>query len=141
MAWGTDAERLADFVDNLQAIDMSADRAPLIEHFAEHTPEAAGYPLVQVIETSNITGHFCDLTGDAYIDVFSCKPFEPDIAVDLILERLGAGSVSRTVIIRQAAQPASPNVSPRRSLQGARTVERPATTARAEGDAGGSRGI
>lgn len=75
---------------------------------AEHTPQTAGYPLVQVIEALNVTGHFCDLTGDAYIDVFSCKPFEPDIAVDLILERLGAGSVSRTVIIRQAAPPASP---------------------------------
>ena len=108
MAWGTDAERLADFVGDLQAIDMSADSAPWIEQFGEHSAETAGYPLVQVIETSNVTGHFCDLTGDAYIDVFSCKSFEPDIAVDLILERLGAGSVSRTVIIRQADQPASP---------------------------------
>lgn len=108
MAWGTDAERLADFVGDLQAIDMRADGAPLIEHFDEHTSQAAGYPLVQVIETSNVTGHVCDLTGDAYVDVFSCKSFEPDIAVDLILERLGAGSVSRTVIIRQASQPASP---------------------------------
>ena len=108
MAWGTDAERLTDFVGHLQAIDMSADGAPWIDRFAEHTPEAPRYPLVQVIETSNITGHFCDPTGDAYIDVRSYKPFEPDIAVDLILERLGAGSVSRTVIIRQAAQPPSP---------------------------------
>ena len=102
-----DAERPADVVSDLvEGIDMKASGAPVIEHVAQHTPEAAGYPLVQVIETSNITGHFCDLTGDAYIDVFSCKPFEPDIAVDLILERLGAGSVSRTVIIRQATQPA-----------------------------------
>jgi hypothetical protein len=108
MAWGTDAERPADFVGDLHAIGVSADGVPMIEHLAEHTPEAAGYPLVQVIETSNITERVCDLIGDAYIDVFSRTPFEPDIAVDLILERLGAASVSRTVIIRQAARSASP---------------------------------
>ncbi len=102
----TDAEQLADFVcDLVEAIDMRAHGAPRIEHFAEHTPDAAGYSLVQLIETSNITGHFCDLTGDAYIDIFSCKPFNPDIAVDLIRDRLGARSVSRTVIMRQAELP------------------------------------
>ena len=101
----TDAEQLADFVSDLvETIGMKAFGAPVIEHFAEHLPDAAGYSLVQLIETSNITGHFCDRTGDAYIDVFSCKAFNPDIAVDLIRERLGARSVSRTVIMRQAEQ-------------------------------------
>ena len=37
---------------------MKAYTAPLLEHFSEHLPEAAGYSLVQ---TSAITGHFCDL--------------------------------------------------------------------------------
>src|SRR5262245_51794966 len=54
---------------------MKAYGAPLLERFAEHLPEAAGYSLVQLIETSAITGHFCDLSGDAYIDIFSCKDF------------------------------------------------------------------
>jgi S-adenosylmethionine/arginine decarboxylase-like enzyme len=64
--------------------------------------------LVQIIETSSITGHVCDLTGNDYIDVFSCRAFDPDVAVDLILERLGARSVSRTVTLREAAQPQPP---------------------------------
>jgi hypothetical protein len=45
--------------------DEKAYGAPVLEHFAEHLPEAAGYSLVQLIETSAITGHFCDLSSEA----------------------------------------------------------------------------
>jgi S-adenosylmethionine/arginine decarboxylase-like enzyme len=41
---------------------------------------------VQMIETSNITGHFCDTDGNFYIDVFSCKPFENDVVLNVIQE-------------------------------------------------------
>ncbi len=100
-----DAERPADVVSDLvEAIDMKASGAPVIEHVAQHTP-AVGYSLVQLIALSDITGRFCDLTGDADIDIFSWRSFNPDIAVDVILDRLGARSVSRTVIMRQAARP------------------------------------
>lgn len=37
----------------------------------------AGYTLVQLIETSNITGHFVEEDNSAFIDVFSCKEFDP----------------------------------------------------------------
>jgi len=39
-------------------------------------PELCGITLLQPIETSSITAHMCNLTGDAYLDVFSCKPFD-----------------------------------------------------------------
>jgi hypothetical protein len=45
--------------------DAKAYGAPVLEHFAEHLPEAAGYSPVQLIETSAITGHFCDLSSEA----------------------------------------------------------------------------
>jgi S-adenosylmethionine/arginine decarboxylase-like enzyme len=54
---------------------MVAYGKAMIEHFAKHDPLKAGYTLVQMIETSAITGHFVDLNGGAYIDIFSCKPF------------------------------------------------------------------
>ena len=50
-------------------------------HRAAHVPQAAGYSLVQLIETSAITGHFCDASGDAYLDIFSCKDFDPATAI------------------------------------------------------------
>jgi S-adenosylmethionine/arginine decarboxylase-like enzyme len=37
--------------------------------------------MIQLIETSLISGHFANLTNNAYIDIFSCKPYEPDQVV------------------------------------------------------------
>ena len=47
-----------DFAGDLQAIDMTAHGAPLLGHFAEHTPEAAAFPFVQLIGRSTIPGPF-----------------------------------------------------------------------------------
>lgn len=79
------AERITNLVETLvETIGMKAYGAPLLEHFAEHVPEAARYSLVQLIETSAITGHFCDRSGDAYIDIFSCKDFAAELAVEVV---------------------------------------------------------
>lgn len=73
----TSEENIKNFAKELvERINMTAYGEPLIVHFgSEHT---TGYTLVQLIETSNISGHFCDDTGDCYLDVFSCKSFELD---------------------------------------------------------------
>ena len=59
---------------------MVASGEPNIKHFATHNEDAAGYSLVQLIETSSITGHFVDKNGDCYIDIFSCKAFDIETA-------------------------------------------------------------
>lgn len=83
----TDRENIDKFVRELvKRINMVAYGEPVIEHFATHDPQKAGYSLVQLIETSNITGHFVDKNGDAYIDVFSCKEFDMEIVIDTIQE-------------------------------------------------------
>jgi len=64
--------------DLVKQIDMKAYGKPQIQLFG--TGNKAGYTLVQLIETSNITGHFCDESGDAYLDVFSCKHFDEHVA-------------------------------------------------------------
>ena len=63
-------------------IDMVAYGPPQIVHFGEN--EKMGYTLVQLIETSNITAHFCEASNDAYVDVFSCKKFDPKLVEKLI---------------------------------------------------------
>lgn len=40
------------------------------------TGNKSGYSMVQLIETSNITAHFCDQDNSAYIDIFSCKEYD-----------------------------------------------------------------
>jgi len=99
----TDPDYLAYFVKEvIKAIDMKAYGEPTIVHFAEHNPDAAGYSLLQLIETSTITGHFVDKNGDAYIDIFSCKNFDPQAAAQIVQNLLGAQNIKTRFFIRQA---------------------------------------
>jgi S-adenosylmethionine/arginine decarboxylase-like enzyme len=99
----TSREQIAAFSKALvEKIDMVAYGAPVIEHFATHDAEKAGYSLVQLIETSNICGHFCDSTGDCYIDVFSCKPFNKEDVVAVINEFFNPKNITEHWIVRTA---------------------------------------
>jgi len=41
-----------------------------------------GYSVVQLIETSCVSGHFAEDSNSVYIDIFSCKFYEQDKAVE-----------------------------------------------------------
>ena len=73
------------------AIDMVAYGEPILEHFATHKDETAGYSLVQLIETSNIAAHFAENIGQVYIDIFSCKDFDEAMATKVCTDFLCAG--------------------------------------------------
>lgn len=78
-------ESISVFVKELvKKIKMVAYGDPVIVHFAEHSYEAAGYSLVQLIETSAIMGHFSDNNREAYLDIFSCKSIDKDIAIQTV---------------------------------------------------------
>ena len=62
----------------------------------------AGFTLVQLIETSNICAHFCDDSGDAYIDVFSCKPYDVNVVLSLIDEFFLPERIQHTYLERKA---------------------------------------
>jgi hypothetical protein len=63
-------ENIYNFIKELVVvIDMTAFGEPWIERFATHAADKAGYSLCQMIETSNITGHFCDNDGNFYISI------------------------------------------------------------------------
>lgn len=99
----TSREKLHKFlVDLVQRIDMKAYGEPFIEHFATHDPEKAGFSVCQMIETSNITGHFVDKNGDAYIDIFSCKPYDVEVAKRVIVDHLDPLKIRVNFITRQA---------------------------------------
>ena len=99
-------ETIREFCEDLvESIGMVAYGEPLLEHFATHLPEAAGYSLVQLIETSAITGHFCDASGDAYLDVFSCKDFDPAVAVRVVERHFRPAHVRQVDVHRDASRP------------------------------------
>jgi len=84
----------------VKRIDMVAYGKPLIQYFGYDNK--AGFTLVQLIETSNITGHFCDDSGDAYIDVFSCKFFDEHVARAVVQDWFKPESIDMKVINRDA---------------------------------------
>lgn len=99
----TDGQHIKDFSKALvERIDMKAYGEPMAIHFAEHDPSKAGYTLLQLIETSNICGHFVDATGEAYIDVFSCKEFDVDAVLDTISEFFGPDTITMRTFERGA---------------------------------------
>lgn len=76
----TDADNISAFAKQLvQDIDMVAYGEPQVVRFG--SGDKQGYTLVQLIETSNICCHFVEENNTFYLDVFSCKPFDPNVAI------------------------------------------------------------
>ena len=61
-----------------------------------------GYTLVQLIETSNITAHFVEENNSMYLDVFSCKDFDPIVVKETVEEYFEAKHMKLKVLTRQA---------------------------------------
>lgn len=72
-----DPVKLKDFIIKIcDYIDMKRYGEPLIERFGE-SERVSGYSIVQLIQTSCISGHFIEETNGACIDIFSCKSYPP----------------------------------------------------------------
>lgn len=87
--------------DLIQRIDMTAYGEPIIEYLLPGDPKQ-GYSLMQLITTSNIAGHFMELDGTAYFDVFSCKTFDPEIVKQVVNEYFQPAKMRVNFITRHA---------------------------------------
>ena len=73
------ADVIRRFVAELcELIEMKRFGDTQVVHFGEDE-RVAGYSMVQLIETSLISAHFANQTNAVYLDVFSCKPYNPQI--------------------------------------------------------------
>lgn len=98
-----DQQHIADFARELvKRIDMVAYGEPQVVHFAEYSEDLAGNTLIQLLHTSNIMAHFCDKNGDCYLDVFSCKNFEPEDVMAVVREFFEPENMKATILRRQA---------------------------------------
>jgi len=61
-------------------IKMKKYGKTLLPYFGEKQAFTKGYSLVQLIETSSITGHFSEFWATAYINIFSCKKYNHGLA-------------------------------------------------------------
>ncbi|MEM4358980.1 MAG: polyamine aminopropyltransferase [Candidatus Bilamarchaeaceae archaeon] len=93
-------------IELCKLIDMKRYGEPHIVYFGED-PRVKGYSAFQLIETSGITGHFGidqkTKAGYAYIDIFSCKYFDPYKAAEFTKKWFGAADYKINTIYRKAA--------------------------------------
>jgi len=85
--------------DVIKKIGMKAYGPMHLKKFAEG--ELEGYSVMQFIETSSIVIHFDDKQGDrAFIDIFSCKMFDPSIAERFAQSYFKPKKVKTKILIR-----------------------------------------
>ena len=95
-------EKLQEYTRELcQVIGMTPYGAPFAERFGLNEAKTAGYSIVQLIETSSITGHFSEEWNSAYINIFSCKEFDPKQAAEFSKHFFEADRVESTLHIRK----------------------------------------
>ena len=77
-----DESAIKKFVVELcDLIEMKRFGETQVVHFGEDE-RVAGYSMTQLIETSLISAHFANLTNTTYLDVFSCKSYDPKKVAD-----------------------------------------------------------
>jgi S-adenosylmethionine/arginine decarboxylase-like enzyme len=95
-------DQIYNFVKDLTIrIGMQAHGEPVIEYLLPGDINQ-GYSLMQLITTSNICGHFMELNGTAYFDVFSCKEFDPKTVKRVIKDYFNPKKIKSKLIKRQA---------------------------------------
>ncbi|SDU15982.1 adenosylmethionine decarboxylase [Desulfobacula phenolica] len=73
----SDAKSIKQFVYQLcDLIDMKRFGECQVVHFGDDE-KVEGFSMTQLIETSLISGHFANASNRIYLDVFSCKFYEP----------------------------------------------------------------
>lgn len=91
-----DAALIRDYVIKLcDLIEMKRFGECHVVHFGEDE-KVAGFSMVQLIETSLISGHFANATNAAYIDIFSCKTYDPAVVAAFTRDYFQGDTVNLT---------------------------------------------
>ena len=81
-----DAEYIKQYVRELcELIEMKRFWETQVVHFWEDE-KVAWFSMTQLIETSLISWHFANDTNAAYMDIFSCKYYNPLVMADFTLK-------------------------------------------------------
>jgi len=95
-----DADKIRQFVEQLcDLIEMKRFGETTVVHFGEDE-KVAGYSMIQLIETSLISAHFANLTNTTYLDVFSCKPYDPQVVEEFAQKYFGGSRCVTNVNMR-----------------------------------------
>ena len=92
--------RLCELID-MQREDLHFwDDVGVAEEDKQTSPHTQGTSAVQFILTSSIIIHTLDQSGAVYVNIFSCKGFDPKLAEKFTVKWFGAGDCSARFIER-----------------------------------------
>jgi S-adenosylmethionine/arginine decarboxylase-like enzyme len=95
-----DSEAVKKYVFELcKLIDMKRFGECTVVDFGEDE-KVAGFSMVQLIETSCISGHFANSSDSIYIDIFSCKYYDPEKTAEFTRKFFKAKKAESTVLLR-----------------------------------------
>ncbi len=96
-----DENAIKDFVKKLcEKIDMKRFGKTIVVDFGED-PRVSGFSMTQLIETSLISAHFVNQTNNIFLDIFSCKFYNPLEAAEFAKKFFGAEDYKLNYIIRK----------------------------------------
>jgi len=94
-------QKIKQFVEELcELIKMKRFGETQVVHFGVDE-RVAGYSMIQLIETSLISAHFANLTNATYLDVFSCKLYDPELVAEFAKRFFKAKVVKLQVTTRE----------------------------------------
>ena len=93
-------ERLCDLIDMKREDLHFWDDVGVAEEDKQTSPHTQGTSAVQFILTSSIVIHALDQLSAVYINMFSCKAFDPKLAEQFSVEWFGAGDCRARFIDR-----------------------------------------
>lgn len=95
------AEKIEQFVIELcERIKMKRFGECQVVNFGEDE-KVAGFSMVQLIETSCISAHFANQTKTTYLDIFSCKYYNPYNAAEFAKEFFEASDYNLNYTLRK----------------------------------------
>ncbi len=71
-------ETLIDEIEMVPLSDLS------LVYCETTDPNKYGYSFYRMIQDSHISGHLVDIDNSGYIEVFSCKDYDPEKVVDVV---------------------------------------------------------
>lgn len=96
-----DAEKIKTFVAELcDLIGAKRFGECTVVHFGERD-DVQGYSMVQLIESSLVSGHFANKTNSVYLDIFSCKYYDPNAAAEFAKKFFEASDYNLNITFRK----------------------------------------
>ena len=95
------AEAIKEYTTKVCTLIDAKPWGPCHVQYFGNNPAVAGYSMMQLVETSLISGHFANKTNRIFLDIFSCKYYDALKAAQFSKEFFKAKDATFKCIIRK----------------------------------------